>query len=126
MDVEPSELPTAEVKKLRLSHRYHLMGNDCLIESDSIKPFIAKILDVSHAGALVHSKKSFGEVGDVIDVYCRMNINEENNVFNLKSVIKSVRVEEGSELVMCGIEFIDVNREIELLLKNYIYKSLTE
>ncbi|MEI7457223.1 MAG: PilZ domain-containing protein [Nitrosomonadales bacterium] len=126
MDVETNELPIAEVKKLRLSHRYHLMGNDCLIESDSIKPFIAKILDVSHAGALVHAKSYFGAVGDVIDVYCRMNLNEENNIFNLKSVIKSVREEDNSDLVMCGIEFIDVTPELGLLLKNYIYKSLTE
>ena len=126
MDVEPSELPVAEVKKLRLSHRYHLMGNDCLIETTGVKPFIAKILDVSHAGALIHSKKTFGAVGDVIDVYCRMNINEENSVFNLKSIIKSVRVEDASDSVMYGIEFFDVSHELELLLKNYIYKALTE
>jgi c-di-GMP-binding flagellar brake protein YcgR len=55
-----------------------------------------------------------------------MNLNEENNVFNLKSIIKSVREEDNSDLVMCGIEFIDVTPELGLLLKNYIYKSLTE
>lgn len=126
MDNELNESVSVDVKKIRLTHRYHLLGSDCLVEPEDSRPLLAKIMDVSSAGALIHAGRSIGRVGDVVEVYFRMNINDTEQVFNLKSVIKSVRVEEGSDSVMCGVEFFNVDSELDLLLKNYIYKSLTE
>lgn len=126
MEEELDELAATDVKKIRLAQRYHLIGNDCLIESNGVKPFLAKILDVSNAGALISTKKYSATVGEVVDVYLRMTINDENKIFYVKSVIKSVRAEQDFDTLMCGVEFIDISSELELLLKNYIYKSLTE
>lgn len=126
MDDELSAPASADVKKIRLNQRYHLIGNDCIVESATLKPLIAKILDLSHAGALIVAKKNIGEVGDVIDVSLQMNINEENKIFKVRSVIHSARTVEGSDMIMSGVEFIDIDSELNLLLKNYIYKSMTE
>ena len=126
MNDETNEIETAHEKKMRLAPRYHLTGNDCLIESSDIRPSLAKLIDVSNSGALIHARKHLGNAGDTIDVYLKMDINDENNIFAIKSVIKNVRTEENSGLLMYGIEFIDVDEKLALQLKNYMYKSLTE
>lgn len=126
MNEELDELTVPNEKKIRLTPRYHLIGNDCLIESDKIKPSLAKIVDVSNSGALIYAKNHLGDAGDVIDVYLKMNISEEDKIFPVKSVIKNVRIDEDFDTLMYGVEFIEIDSETEFLLKNYLYKSLTE
>lgn len=113
-------------KRIRLTQRYHLIGNDCIVESGKVKPSIAKIVDVSNSGALIYARKPFGNDGDSVDVYLRMNIGEENTIFPVRSVIKNIRTETDSGRLMHGVEFIDLNSETNLLLKNYIFKAMTE
>lgn len=126
MNDETIEFETAHEKKMRLAPRYHLTGNDCLIESSDIRPSLAKLIDVSHSGALIYAKKHLGNTGDTIDVYLKMDINDENNIFAIKSIIKNLRTEPNSDTLMYGVEFVDLDGELELQLKNYMYKSLTE
>ncbi len=121
-----NETETAHEKKIRLAPRYHLIGNDCLVESGEIRPTLAKIIDVSNSGALIYAQKHLGNTGDMIDVYLKMDINDENNIFAIRSKIKNMRTEEPGDTLMYGVEFIDVDSRLELLLKNYMYKSLTE
>jgi c-di-GMP-binding flagellar brake protein YcgR len=126
MNEESDELSLANERKIRHTPRYHLIGNDCLIESKKIKPALAKLVDVSNSGALIYARKNLGRAGDVINVYLRMTLNEKDRVFPVKSVIKNVRVDENFDTLMYGVEFIGINSETEFLLKNYLYKSLTE
>lgn len=126
MEAESGESALANERKLRLTQRYHLIGNDCIVESSQIKPSIAKIVDVSNSGALIHARKCLGSEGDCIDVYLRMNLGEENTIFPVRAVIKKIRAEDDSGRLMHGVEFIDINSETNLLLKNYIYKAMTE
>ncbi len=113
-------------KKIRHTQRYHLIGNDCVVDSVRTGSSEARIVDVSNSGALVYSYEDLGEAGDIIYVRLYMHICDEDKSFSVKSVIKNVRSEEDSDRLMYGIEFIGVSGELEIMLKNYIYKSLTE
>ena len=126
MNQESNELTESNEKKIRLSPRYHLLGNDCLIESSRFKPTLAKIIDVSNSGALIYSKTEIGDAGDQIDVFLRMNINEEDKIFSVRSVIKNVRFDEEYATLMYGVGFVEIDSETAFMLKNYLYKSLTE
>lgn len=126
MSEESNEVTEQHERKIRLSPRYHLLGNDCLVESDKHKPTLAKIIDVSNSGALIYSKNDIGEAGDEVDVFLRMNINEEDKIFSVRSVIKNVRFDEEYATLMYGVGFIEIDSETALMLKNYLYKSLTE
>ncbi len=112
--------------KLRAAQRYFLMGADCIVETKSEKHFGARIVDLSINGAQVYSKNQLGSSGDIIEVYLRLNLGEEDHVFSLKSVITNVRMDKGFKLFKHGIKFIEVDHKAEILLKNYIYKSMTE
>jgi len=117
------EATSIHEKKIRLTQRYHLIGDDCLFETVNEKCFLGKVIDVSLSGALACSKDSFGQEGDTVVVYLRMNLNDENQIISINSRIKNVRPTD-DEMHLYGIEFIDTRSDLNTQLKNYMYNAM--
>lgn len=90
----------------------------------------AVIEDLSISGARIRADKEFGKPGDKVTVGLRLQIENENQVFLVPSVIRNSRAEPDSQtgrpVIMHGLEFIQ-STSLELtMLQNFVYKSMLE
>lgn len=90
----------------------------------------AFIEDMSISGARIHSGKAFGKVGDSVSIGLRMQVGGETQVFLVSAVIRNVRAEKdsqnGADVFMHGMEFVQTQGVDLTLLQNFIYKSMLE
>lgn len=103
----------------------------CSIESLATgKKTPAIIEDMSISGARIHASEPFGKVGDAITVGMRMQVDGENQVFQVSAMLRNVRADTDSQtnksIVMHGIEFVQTVSMDLLVLQNVIYKSMLE
>lgn len=103
----------------------------CSVESQATGLKVpAFIEDMSISGARINARKTLGKVGDTVSVGLRMQIEGENQVFLVSSVIRNVRSEAdgqtGEMIVMHGMEFVHTHSVDLMTLQNFIYKSMLE
>lgn len=90
----------------------------------------AVIEDMSISGARIHASDAFGKVGDEITVGMRMQVEGENQVFQVSATIRNVRVETDNKIdkldVIHGVEFTRTESMDLVVLQNLIYKAMLE
>ena len=88
------------------------------------------VVDISTSGARVHAKRQFGKIGDVVDVACRLPIDDEEHLFLRSAVIRNSYNETLTEdrgsvaVVTYGLEFIQPEGSLRMALQNYIYTTM--
>ena len=103
----------------------------CSIESEATGQKASAIIeDMSISGARIHAGKAFGQVGDAVSVSLRMQTGGDSQVFLVSALIRNVHREtdsqNGGEVVMHGMEFVQSVSVDLTVLQNYIYKSMLE
>ena len=87
------------------------------------------IINISVGGALLTLKEAFGAKGDQVLVKFKALVNGIEALLELKSVIRAVNVEHGTDPELpwrIGVQFVDITPDDSIPLLAYVYQELLE
>lgn len=129
------EYPTeVSVNRVRTSPRIATkieakVSNESAIPKGEAKA--ARILDVSPTGARIELPADSVKIGDDITLNSMFNFSDVDRSVALKAVVRArtgaaAEEEEADKPVVYGIEFVDLNEEMNLFLHAYVYQKMIE
>jgi c-di-GMP-binding flagellar brake protein YcgR len=90
----------------------------------------ATLSNLSTGGAALQAKVKLGRKGDEISIKFRVTINGVEQYLTLRGIIRSVMVEagdgDGGEVVVHGVQFVDVPHAEHVSLTAFVYQTLFE
>lgn len=109
-------------KELRRYKRFGVFIFTCIyqgqeLKGEPLKPINGTVVDISLGGCLVLADYPF-KIGDIMVLDFSVGTDEEN--INLKCMVRNGRPFYESKLNLYGLEFIDLNRDTEDKLENFI------
>jgi hypothetical protein len=94
------------------------------------KSVAAVISDLSATGARIDSAKMLAEKSEIVHLTFRFKRNEDEALFVVNAIVRSVRDEpaaEGGTLTHHhGVEFVEMPRNEQLLLKTLVYEMMSD
>lgn len=87
-----------------------------------------KIVNLSTGGAALKSKMTLGNKGDIINIKFKIDFEGADYYLVFESVIRSLSYEQADPVMpySYGIQFVDVDNTMALVLAAYIYKQLAD
>lgn len=86
----------------------------------------AVLSDLSVGGASGVMKEVFGEKGDTGQIVFKVNAAGQDEILNLKTVLRSVSPSESGDGFKHGFEFVDISAQERLILSAFVHQTLAE
>lgn len=86
----------------------------------------AVLSDLSVGGTSGVMKEAFGEKGDTGQIVFKVNAAGQDEILNLKTVLRSVAPSENGDGFKHGFEFVDLSAQERLILSAFVHQTLAE
>jgi len=119
----PEKLVIGEVRKsIRAS--VNIIASVMVTENEKRKAISSIIDDLSNNGARIHCQDIKAKEGEEIDLVFKIEVSNIERILHIKSIVRSVQLNESKGTHMYGLQFINVNEPDQITLHAYVLTQI--
>ncbi len=119
----PDKLFIGEVRK-SIRATVHVISSIMFNVDGKRKALPSVIDDLSNNGARVHCKGLTAKEGDEIDLVFKITVSDIERMLHIKSIVRSVQINDAKETYVYGLQFTDVNEADKITLHAYVLTQI--
>jgi c-di-GMP-binding flagellar brake protein YcgR len=85
------------------------------------------VINLSLGGARIHARRPLGEKGERVTLTMKIRMDNLESVITVPAILRAVAPDsEVAGMIAHGVEFVDVEQQVQLVLSAYVYRRLLE